>query len=94
MGQKRPNDLGLADMLGNAWNVVNDPEYTYPRQQGTEVTLDREFLDDVRDDVNRLMRGGSLDSNPLTLRSPARGYNRPTTRGLYSGFRVARTTPP
>src|SRR5262249_16457646 len=55
VGQKRPNDFGLADMHGNAWNLLNDPEYTYPRQQ-VKAMLDQEFLDEVRDDWSRLMR--------------------------------------
>ena len=91
-GQKRPNDLGLADMHGNAWTLVDGPGYSLPKQQGTTAVIDREIPEPVTE-VVRLMRGGSFDSNPLTLRSPTRGYTSPSSHGLFNGFRVARTCP-
>ena len=44
-GQKRPNDLGLFDSLGNVWNWTQDSDANYPCVPAGAVVEDRENTD-------------------------------------------------
>ena len=87
VGMKKPNDFGLFDMLGNAWEWCDGVFELYAdlHDSGTNTA--------VRDDVKCVQRGGSF-SNPAGLvRSAFRFEIEPTNRSLNVGFRAARDLP-
>ncbi len=91
VGQKRPNDLGLLDMQGNVWNWVYDPYDDYPTQQGTATIMDASDIRQIKEEIRRVLRGGSfLNRSPL-VRVPYRFYNAPSDRFNSLGLRLART---
>jgi formylglycine-generating enzyme required for sulfatase activity len=82
VGQKRANDLGLFDMLGNVWEWVNDwwdPGYyqNSPPQDPTGPTSGTE----------RLLRGGSWVGVPRDIRVSLRSRRIPGSRDFDVGFR-------
>jgi formylglycine-generating enzyme required for sulfatase activity/predicted Ser/Thr protein kinase len=78
VGSLRANDLGLFDMHGNLWEWCQD-------------TAEMNLL--VKDDANRVLRGGSFDGLPSYVRSATREYDDPSGRTSAFGFRAARTLP-
>jgi formylglycine-generating enzyme required for sulfatase activity len=92
-GQKKPNDVGLFDMLGNASEWCHDLSTAYrPGLRGQPAT-DKEEAQPVLATLDRVIRGSAYTGEPRYLRSANRITGRPTA--LYSavGFRVARTQP-
>jgi formylglycine-generating enzyme required for sulfatase activity len=91
VGRLRPNDLGLFDTLGNAWEWLEDPGFYYD----TDQLHDKENLSQLRlkEQTNRLLRGGSFISTPVSLRCAYRISNRPSTDFNTFGFRPSRTSP-
>ena len=87
VGSLKPNDLGLFDMLGNAWEWCHDALAPYPagpaedHEQPGAVTAARE----------RVLRGGGLFSAAPELRSAHRFGFHPQVPFSLAGFRVART---
>jgi formylglycine-generating enzyme required for sulfatase activity len=89
---RRPNQWGLFDMLGNAWEWTFDRRQPYPA--AGELTLDVEDEQRlVTNAVARTRRGGSFAYEWFTTRSAHRGdttyFPNQTRDGV--GFRVART---
>jgi formylglycine-generating enzyme required for sulfatase activity len=86
VGLLRPNDLGLFDLHGNAWEWC---------QNGFEDFTDNmKHLneDKVDDKSSRYLRGGAFYILPLDLRSAYRVRYAPAIRVNYvDGFRPART---
>ncbi len=83
VGQYKPNDLGLFDMLGNVAEWCQD--VYRPSMSG-----------DLRDrllsfKVMRVVRGGAFDDPPHRLRSAARDKRLPSDHTPTIGFRVARS---
>jgi formylglycine-generating enzyme required for sulfatase activity len=75
VGQKKPNNLGLYDMSGNAWEWVQDRyDPYYYRQSPRQNPLGDPF------GINRILRGGGSDSANGQLRTTYREYLEPTTR--------------
>jgi formylglycine-generating enzyme required for sulfatase activity len=80
VGLLKPNDWGLFDLYGNAWEWCQDQDR---EGQATALT----------DPPKRALRGGAFDSRPENLRSAAR-YSAPQNRPIHmAGLRVARTLP-
>jgi formylglycine-generating enzyme required for sulfatase activity/tRNA A-37 threonylcarbamoyl transferase component Bud32 len=90
-GRLRPNDLGLFDVLGNAYEWVEDPALKYLPQL-VEDEEPRKFLQ-VHVGSPRVIRGGSFDAKPGYVRGATRQYQRPPARLFPLGFRIARTVP-
>ena len=90
VGQKRPNDLGMFDTHGSVWNWCQG---TYGAYGGPGYREDDELADPkgVKDTQSRLLRGGTFDSQPLSVRCAYRNANRPSLRILNVGVRVARS---
>jgi formylglycine-generating enzyme required for sulfatase activity len=90
---KEPNQFGLFDMYGNAWEWVNDRWVDYKdRGAMSSDTEDTELV--VTDDTPRVRRGGSWSYDKETTRSAHRGSPggyRPPDRKDSVGFRVAQT---
>ncbi len=88
VGSFKPNAFGLYDMLGNAWEWVEDcwnDSYSGAPADGT-VWL-------AGDCSRRVDRGGSWVSEPAGVRSAIRIRNSPSYRISLLGLRVARTLP-
>src|SRR5262249_57480952 len=59
VGQKKPNDLGLFDTLGNAFEWCTDA-YQSRRSGQIDKPSNNAILDaEFSDEVNRLLRGGA-----------------------------------
>ena len=86
VGAFRANAFGLHDMLGNAWEWVQDCfnwDYTGAPTDGSAW--------EEGDCSARVMRGASWASTPKYLRVAHRAGERPGFRSDYTGFRVARS---
>ncbi len=85
-GSFAPNPFGLYDMLGNAWQWVEDCFiYGY-----AGAPVDASIARTSGDCVRRPMRGGSWNATPYTVRA---GYRYDAIAGdrlIVYGFRVAR----
>jgi serine/threonine protein kinase/formylglycine-generating enzyme required for sulfatase activity len=94
VGRLKPNDLGLFDMYGNAWEWCQGRNLPYPQGAEGLVFDDREDTVPVRDGDDRVLRGGAFDSRVTDFRSAGRFRTRPNDRNHMVGFRVARTHQP
>jgi len=83
VAQKRPNDFGLFDTLGNVWEWVNDIYTDHYYSSSPEVDPPG-----PSDGQYRTLRGLSWVSDPVTVRVSIRNPNhRPDSRGSSVGFR-------
>jgi serine/threonine protein kinase/formylglycine-generating enzyme required for sulfatase activity len=87
VGTLRPNDLGLFDMHGNAWEWCQDEAGKIPAG-GPAAPAGV-----VRDANPRVMRGGAFGHGPLQMQSIGENPTQPTECGGDIGFRPARTIP-
>ncbi|HVS37256.1 MAG TPA: SUMF1/EgtB/PvdO family nonheme iron enzyme [Gemmataceae bacterium] len=90
VGRKKPNELGLFDVHGDAWIWCQDSFRDYAAADAVDAEDDR----DIKDDITRVLRGGSFKYQPALLRSAFREFDRPSYPGESTGFRLARTLPP
>jgi formylglycine-generating enzyme required for sulfatase activity len=95
VGMKKPNDSGLFDMLGNAWQWC-DNAYAQYSSSGflgffAGVSEDPGNPSVVGDKAGRVMRGGSFNARASYVRSACRNVYVPTLRNVPYGFRPART---
>jgi formylglycine-generating enzyme required for sulfatase activity len=91
----KPNDLGLFDMLGNAWEWCLDRRQSYPTEPDTLVIDQEDRRLVVDDSTARTRRGGSFTYDAASVRSACRGDVSyfPMQRRDSVGFRIARTLP-
>jgi formylglycine-generating enzyme required for sulfatase activity len=85
-----PNGWGLYQVHGNVWEWMADDCFNQnyngaPADGSAATTGNCKF---------RELRGGSWDDGPGDLRAGRRGYNHPSFRVSYLGFRVARRISP
>jgi serine/threonine protein kinase/formylglycine-generating enzyme required for sulfatase activity len=93
VGGLKPNDLGLFDMHGNAFEWCHDLGRKYPTSKGGGEIEDKEDLKSEREDDNRTLRGGAFDRVALIARSSFRWIFFSEDRDSFFGFRPARTYP-
>ena len=86
----KPNDFGLFDMLGNVQEKVADGSGGYP-PAFTHAAGDKPNAGVIVDTSQRIMRGTSMEYQPIHVRSARRNSDMVTSRYLHSGFRPART---
>jgi eukaryotic-like serine/threonine-protein kinase len=92
VGEMRPNDLGLFDMHGNAWEWCQNIAKRYAA--GEKAVADLEDDMSIHNNNGRLVRGGSFAYLPSLMRSAYRGSNlAPSVQDTNVGFRPARTLP-
>jgi len=91
VGVKKPNDLGLFDVLGNALDWTLDPYGAYQPGLGDNPFVDALRRAKIPDQVVRVLRGGSFIFSAPSLRSACRFWNQPTDRDSDNGLRPART---
>ncbi len=92
-GLKRPNEMGLFDVMGNAseWCMGTlDPNWD-PTQPGPREDLLR--LLKIQDDQGVDSRGGSFLDPSADVRSANRNIRHPNERLPFFGMRLARTCP-
>jgi formylglycine-generating enzyme required for sulfatase activity len=89
VGQLRPNELGLFDMLGNALEWVEDPAQLYQTGQRDDIENRANIV--IKEQMYRLLRGGSFGDRPVVLRTAVRSVYRPGYVDLTLGFRLVRT---
>jgi formylglycine-generating enzyme required for sulfatase activity len=88
----QPNDWGLFDMLGNAYEWCFDAYRSYPTEEN-HVVEDMPTTQTVQDAERRVMRGGADNNPPQDVRSAYRDSAAPVTRYNVIGFRPVRTYP-
>jgi formylglycine-generating enzyme required for sulfatase activity len=93
VGSKKPNDHGLFDMLGNAWEWCQDAYAPYPQGPGGQMVEDREDKQPITAVQDRVLRGGGFVSGAGEARSAARFKFPPQAPYPLAGLRVARTYP-
>ena len=90
-GSLLPNDLGLFDMLGNAFEWVGDRIHR-PMPERKGLSSDTITASEVLDERSpRLLRGGAFYLTPAVVRAALRLGSAPSYFYHYSGFRPART---
>lgn len=88
VGSFRANDFGLYDVIGNAWEFVEDcwsGDYRGAPADGSAWLSG--------DCTQRVVRGGGSDSVPADLRMSARAAANPGERTTIDGFRVVVSLP-
>jgi serine/threonine protein kinase/formylglycine-generating enzyme required for sulfatase activity len=91
VGALKPNDFGLFDMYGNAWEWSLDVYRKHtPTANGVAVD-DVEADLDCKVDMARVELGGSWGNQAGDLRAAYRIWNAPSHRHSTLGFRPART---
>ncbi len=88
----KPNDFGLFDMLGNAYQWCDEENMPYHAQAG-KVVDDVASNRPLADLMSRILRGGMFDATAHSVRSACRGAFKPNTRLNFVGFRPVRTCP-
>ena len=89
VGKKEANELGLYDMSGNVWEWVAD--CWHKNYHGAPSDNSAWTSGNCR---RRVMRGGSWNGYPSTLRAATRGRLDTVLQGNTDGFRIARTLTP
>jgi formylglycine-generating enzyme required for sulfatase activity len=94
-GLLKPNDLGLFDMHGNAWEWCMNRDSPYPLAPRSRPVVDGEdtFLRVEDRSSVRVLRGGSFYDPAIGARSAQRICYYPSSSNPWIGFRVARTMP-
>ena len=84
MGQKEPNAWGLYDVLGNAWEWVEDDWHGNYRGAPADGSA---WVGKRRGDL-RVLRGGSFIGTEPGVRAASRHRYTPDARDYPIGFRV------
>lgn len=93
VGSLKPNDLGLFDMYGNAWQWCHDSYADYTPTQGGKSAEDVSDTSPLLEKTCRVLRGGGFYYPSEYLRSAYRYRLQPGVRLASYGFRPARTYP-
>ena len=87
VGSFKPNAWGVADMIGNVWEWVEDCGH----ENYARAPVDGSAWVRGGDCDLRALRGGSFLDEPARVRSAFRGRVGAADRGTADGFRLART---
>ena len=90
MGSFAPNGFGLYDMHGNVWKWVEDCRHD--NYEGAPT--DGSAWTSSGDSSEAVLRGGSWNDDPRSLRSAFRVRLTPSIRGSIYGFRLVQDLNP
>jgi formylglycine-generating enzyme required for sulfatase activity len=91
-GQKKPNDLGLFGVLGNAYEWCLGDRGALAAREGDQL-VDRTFPSRISDEISVAVRGGAFNNPAPDIRSARHIYVLPSSRVHPFGFRPVRTVP-
>jgi formylglycine-generating enzyme required for sulfatase activity len=92
VGTLRPNDLGLFDMHGNAWEWCQDREVA--KTPGEPPGSNQKLLEGIVTNKDQwFFRGGAFTTGPLNITSIAGFTAEPSRKNSDIGFRPVRTVP-
>jgi formylglycine-generating enzyme required for sulfatase activity len=95
VGTLRPNESGVFDMHGNAWEWTQSAFKVVGKTEGGKIKDDKEDNTDINNYPHRVLRGGAFVSPASVVRSSYRyNFAGPADRGDDLGFRPARTFTP
>ena len=101
VGTYPPNNYGLYDMVGNVWEWCLDEyqkDYYKISRHRNPIARVNSITDIINSFTNikknRVLRGGSWESNRQSLRVADRRGNSPTFTNPYFGFRCAKSLSP
>ncbi len=94
VGKMKPNDLGFFDLQGNVLTWCQESYKAYSKSNEATASEDKEAELVVKNDVGRVLRGGSFGFPPSNVRSAFRNLSVPSVQSVYVGLRVARTFVP
>lgn len=92
--QKKPNDIGLSDALGNVYNLCQEDYEEYELDAATGAIEDKEENLRILVRGGGVLRGGAFNKEASAVRSAARRSEMSGLANYTSGFRVARTLLP
>jgi formylglycine-generating enzyme required for sulfatase activity len=92
VGAKAPNDLGVFDMLGNAYEWCLDARGAQAPRANVQL-IDRTLPGRISDDITVAVRGGAFNNPAPDVRSARHIYLVPSSRLHAVGFRPVRTCP-
>jgi formylglycine-generating enzyme required for sulfatase activity len=87
----RPNDNGLFDMHGNAWEWTQG---VYSQLMKTDDNQEEAASEGVKDKDRRVLRGSSFGIPAVNVGSAIRYWIEATYRYNWAGVRPARTVTP
>jgi hypothetical protein len=93
VGSLKPNDFGLFDMYGNAWEWCQDAWLTDSPGPEMPAPPERQKQRAITNSENRVLRGGCFASSAGVARSAYRFGLQPNAPFAFAGLRVARTLP-
>jgi formylglycine-generating enzyme required for sulfatase activity len=91
VAQLKPNELGVFDMHGNAWEWCQDGRKDYYFAPAKEKDREQYKEDLISHKYGRAFRGGAFGDKPVYARLANRVGNYPAYRNVDCGFRPART---
>ena len=91
VGSLKPNDLGLFDMQGNAWEWCHEVSRFVSISMTGEANDDLPDISEAHNNQRRALRGGSFLSQPDDVRSARRFRYQPSFHNYSVGMRMART---
>jgi formylglycine-generating enzyme required for sulfatase activity len=91
VGTLRPNEFGVFDMHGNAWEWTQSAEKEVRKTVGGMIRDEEDDKTYIYNYVSRVLRGGSFGHLASWVRSSLRVINGPAYRDFTIGFRPART---
>ena len=90
VGQKKPNELGIYDMSGNVWEWCQDEWHDSYQGAPADGSAWQDTKNVSNENILRVVRGGSWDSNPNYCRVSFRSRSHVSNHNFIIGCRLSR----